>query len=159
MPIVFSDLLIKDAYFLLFFCIFAMFWRIVSKSGAWPSQAEVIRLFVSKATAGVVTNHSFASANRPSVQGDLSLIGRYLLIRFVGDLPFSCPSGLIVWFSAKLSPAGDLSLPAGKHIGTLTYYQTTVNKKMTKKALYKHINNAVLHAVEDRNCFDGKCGF
>jgi hypothetical protein len=27
-------------------------------------------------------------------------------------------------------------LPAGKYAGILTYFQTTVNKKMTKKALF-----------------------
>jgi hypothetical protein len=34
------------------------------------------------------------------------------------------------------SPAGGLRLPAGKHTIRLTYYQTIVNKKMTKKVLF-----------------------
>jgi len=34
------------------------------------------------------------------------------------------------------SPAGDLRLYAGKHAGILTNFQTKVNKKMTKIALF-----------------------
>jgi len=34
------------------------------------------------------------------------------------------------------SPTGGLCLPAGKHVGILTVFQTIVNKKMTKKALF-----------------------
>jgi len=34
------------------------------------------------------------------------------------------------------SPAGVLRLPAGKHEIILTHYQTTVNKKMSKKNFF-----------------------
>jgi len=34
------------------------------------------------------------------------------------------------------APTGGLRLPAGKHTGILTGYQTIVNKKMTKKELF-----------------------
>lgn len=47
----------------------AIFSRIVSKSGASSSQADVTCPSLNRATAGVVTNHSLVSANRPSVQG------------------------------------------------------------------------------------------
>jgi len=36
----------------------------------------------------------------------------------------------------KLSPAGGLCLPAGKHTGILTIFQTLINKKMDKKQLF-----------------------
>ena len=35
-----------------------------------------------------------------------------------------------------LSPTGGLCLPSGKHAIRLTYYQTIVNKKMTKNELF-----------------------
>jgi len=35
-----------------------------------------------------------------------------------------------------LSPAGGLCLPISKHTGILMYYQTIVNKKINKKALF-----------------------
>lgn len=63
-----NGLLIKIANFPVFFCIFAKSWRIVSKSGAFSSQAEITFPSVNKATAGVVTNHSFVSARRPGVR-------------------------------------------------------------------------------------------
>ncbi|MBW8041573.1 MAG: hypothetical protein FVQ85_16475 [Planctomycetes bacterium] len=36
----------------------------------------------------------------------------------------------------KPSPTGGLRLPAGKHTGILTDFQTKVNKKMAKKELF-----------------------
>jgi len=36
----------------------------------------------------------------------------------------------------KLSPAGVWRLPLSKHTSILTYYQTKVNKKMTKNELF-----------------------
>ena len=63
----------------------------------------------------------------------------YLLIRILGRL------ARLVRFSADLSPAGGLRLPAGKHTGILTEIQTKVNKKMTKKALF--LKNPVVSAI------------
>jgi hypothetical protein len=61
---------------------------------------------------------------------------------------FAWPAGLFVpfWadvrFSAKPCACGRLRLPSGKHTNILTYYQTIVNKKMTKKDFFVHPGEA-----------------
>ena len=72
-----SDLLTKNRDFFIFSWFFTNFCKIVSKSDAFSSQAEVTLPSVSKATAGVVTNHSFVSASWPRVQGEFSLTGAW----------------------------------------------------------------------------------
>jgi len=54
-----------------------------------------------------------------------------------------------------LSPTGGLCLPAGKHAGILTLFQTIVNKKMNKKHFFLVILSRVEGPIKTKAGFAG----